>query len=231
MSLRRAWHEQAASWIRWARAPGHDSYWSFHGTRFLELVPPPGRLTLDLGAGEGRVARDLRVRGHRVVELDISPAMAAASAALGGHAVAADLASLPLPTASADLAVAFMSLQDVDDMPRAVAEASRVLVPRGSLVLAIVHPINSAGRFEYDRADAPFVIHGSYFALLRHAIDIERAGLSMRFAMEHRPLETYVRALEQAGFVIEALREVTEPDPLDRWSRIPLFLDLRARRS
>jgi hypothetical protein len=29
--------------------------------------------------------------------------------------------------------------------------------------------------------------------------------------------------------VIEALREVTEPDPEDRWFRLPMFLDVRAR--
>jgi SAM-dependent methyltransferase len=231
MSMRRAWDDGAANWIRWARAPGHDTYWRFHGARFLELVPAPGRLTLDLGAGEGRVARDLRTRGHRVLELDGSLAMASASTALGGQALVADLASLPIPTGSADLAVAFMSLQDTDDMPRAMAEARRVLRPGGCLVLAIVHPINSAGGFEGDRGvGQPFVIRDSYFARRRYTEDIERARLRMRFVSEHRSLEAYARALEDAGFVIEALREVTEPDPADKWSRIPLFLDLRVRR-
>jgi SAM-dependent methyltransferase len=230
MSMRRAWDDEAASWIRWARAPGHDTYWRFHGARFLELVPPPGRLTLDLGAGEGRVARDLRARGHRVLELDGSLVMASASSALGGHALVADLASLPIATGSADLAVAFMSLQDVDDMPRAMAEARRVLGPGGRLVLAIVHPINSAGGFEGDRsAEPPFVMRESYFSRRRYTDDIERNGLRMRFASEHHSLEAYARALEDAGFVIEALREVTEPDTRDRWSRVPMFLDLRAR--
>jgi SAM-dependent methyltransferase len=230
MSMRRAWDQEAASWIRWAREPGHDTYWRFHAAPFLEVVPPPGRLTLDLGAGEGRVARDLRARGHRVLELDGSFAMATASASAGGNAVVADLASLPIVTGSADLVVAFMSLQDVDDMPRAIAEARRVLGAGGCLVLAIVHPINSAGGFEGDRSvGQPFVIRESYFARRRCAEDIERDGLRMRFTSEHRSLEAYARALEAAGFVIEALREVTEPDPADKWSRIPLFLDLRAR--
>jgi SAM-dependent methyltransferase len=230
MSMRRAWDDEAANWIRWARAPGHDSYWRFHGARFLELVPPPGRLTLDLGSGEGRLARDLRARGHRVLELDGSLAMVSASTALGGQALVADVASLPIPTGAADLAVAFMSLQDADDMPRAMAEARRVLGPGGRLVLAIVHPINSAGGFEGDHgAGQPFVIRESYFARRRYTDDIERDGLRMRFSSEHRSLEAYSRALEDTGFVIEALREVTEPDPEDRWFRVPMFLDVRAR--
>jgi SAM-dependent methyltransferase len=230
MSMRRAWDDEATNWIRWARAPGHDSYWRFHASRFLALVPPPGRLTLDLGSGEGRLARDLRARGHRVLELDGSLAMVSASTALGGQALVADVASLPIPTGAADLAVAFMSLQDADDMPRAMAEARRVLGPGGRLVLAIVHPVNSAGGFEGDHeVRQPFVIRESYFAQRRCTEDIERDHLRMRFVSEHRSLEAYSRALESAGFVIEALREVTEPDPEDRWFRIPMFLDVRAR--
>ena len=59
---------------------------------------------------------------------------------------------------------------------------------------------------------------------------MERDGLPMRFESEHRPIESYSRALEAAGFAIEAIREVGDPDPADKWSRIPLFLDLLAVR-
>ena len=58
----------------------------------------------------------------------------------------------------------------------------------------------------------------------------------MTFHSEHRPLEFYARALEEAGFLIEALREprVTEAgatsDRDQRWQRVPLFLHVRAIR-
>jgi ubiquinone/menaquinone biosynthesis C-methylase UbiE len=58
----------------------------------------------------------------------------------------ADAAALPLDDASADLAIAFMSLHDIDAMSAAVREIARVLEPGGRLCLASVHPINSAGR-------------------------------------------------------------------------------------
>ena len=77
----------------------------------------------------------------------------------------------------------------------------------------------------------PFVVRGSYLASYRYRDDIERDGMAMTFHSEHRPLETYSRALEQAGLGIEVIREVTEEDPADRWSRIPMFLHLRAVRS
>src|SRR5262249_58210076 len=102
MSMRRDWDAEAANWIRWARAPGHDSYWRFHAARFLELIPPPGRLTLDLGSGEGRLARDLRARRHRGLELDGSLAMVSPSVALGGQAAGADAASVPILPGPAD---------------------------------------------------------------------------------------------------------------------------------
>lgn len=47
---------------------------------------------------------------------------------------------------------------------------------------------------------------------------------------EHLPLRDYTDALADAGFLIGRLREVTEPDPADKWHRIPLFLHNRAIR-
>jgi hypothetical protein len=52
MDLRELWETHAAQWIEWARAAGHDSYWSFHRDQFLQIVPPPGRRTIDIGCGE-----------------------------------------------------------------------------------------------------------------------------------------------------------------------------------
>jgi SAM-dependent methyltransferase len=235
--MREAWDRQAATWTMWTRTPGHDSYRQFHGARFFELVPAPGRLTVDLGSGEGRVARDLRAMGHHVVELEGSRALATASRELSPPLVVhADVARLPVADRVADIAVAFMSMQDVDEMPAANSEAARVLVPGGHLVMAIVHPINSAGRFDKAQGgepelDGPFVVRDSYFAERRYADDIVRDRLPMRFESEHRPLESYSRALEDAGFIIEAIREVGDPRPTDKWSKMPLFLDLRAVRN
>jgi ubiquinone/menaquinone biosynthesis C-methylase UbiE len=233
MSLRQAWDENAEHWIRWVRRPGHDSYDQFHGKRFLSLLPPPGRLTVDLGAGEGRLSRDLLAAGHRVVALDGSPTLAHACA---NHptalpATVADAAALPLRSSCADLVVAFMSLQDVDDLASAISESARVLLRGGRLCLAIVHPINSAGSFGGEDTNAPFVIAGSYLSTFRYHDDIVRDGLPMTFHSEHRPLQAYADLLEESGLLIESIREVSVDDQSDHWSRIPLFLHIRAVRS
>jgi hypothetical protein len=52
MDLREPWETHAAQWIEWARGAGHDSYWSFRRDQFLQIVPPPGRQTIDIGCGE-----------------------------------------------------------------------------------------------------------------------------------------------------------------------------------
>jgi SAM-dependent methyltransferase len=229
MRLRDAWEENAADWVRWAREPGHDSYWRFHRECFLDLVPAPGRLALDVGCGEGRVSRDLKELGHDVVGLDTSESMVAAAreADPQGEYVVADAAALPFPNGHADLVVSFMSLMDVDDMPGAAREFARVLEPGGRLALAVVHPMNSA--HEYDREGKHpadwLVLTESYFDRRIYRDEIERDGLRMVFESRHWTLEDYFDAILDAGFRVEALREIGDPSH-PRWSRYPLFLHL-----
>ena len=234
--LRDAWEENAAAWIAWARAPGHDSYWRFHRDLFLDLVPPPSGRTLDLGCGEGRLARDLAALGHDVAGVDVSPTMIAAARdeAPGMELHVADAADLPFDDGSFGLVLAFMSLQDVDDLSGATREAARVLTPGGKLCLAIVHPFSSAGSFTERAADAAFVVEGSYLDESRTDATFERGGLAMRFVSKHRPLETYFDALASSGLLVERLREKKLPESGfsdesgRRWQRVPLFLHLRA---
>jgi ubiquinone/menaquinone biosynthesis C-methylase UbiE len=169
--LREGWEAQAEQWIKWARAPGHDSYWRFHRDQFLRLLLAPGRQTLDIGCGEGRLARDLKELGHRIIGIDSSPSLVAAAREFDPSMDIrlADAAALPLDDACADLAIAFMSLQDIDGMPSAIAEAARVLEPGRRFCLAIVHPVNSAGKFEAATADARFVIKGDYLHAFHYA--------------------------------------------------------------
>ncbi|MDD7935649.1 class I SAM-dependent DNA methyltransferase [Actinomycetospora straminea] len=235
--LRRAWDEQADRWIAWARRPGHDTYERWHRDAFLPILPGPGRLTVDLGCGEGRLTRYLRSAGHRVVGVDGSPRLVAAAhgADPSGPVLNADAAALPLGDGVADLVVAFMSLHDVDDLDGAVDEVARVLVPGGVLCVAVVHPLNSAGTFRSRAAGSEYVVEGSYLGGRRYADSIERAGLGMTFHSLHHPLQDYTRAFERNGLLVEALREPAVPDEAvrddadRRWQRVPLFLHLRAR--
>ena len=232
MSFNPDWERVAEDWIAWARTPGHDEYWRYRDA-FFELVPAPGRATLEVGCGEGRVTRDLAARGHRVVSVDAAPTLlqAARDVDPGGRYELADAAALPFEDGAFDLVVAYNSLMDVDDMPGAVREAARVLEPGGRMGVCITHPFPEAGRFDGTEADAPFVIDGTYLSRRRFEGTFERDGLLMDFRGWAYPLEAYARAFEAAGLVIEALREPPSPDAArPHWRRLPMFLMLRLRR-
>jgi SAM-dependent methyltransferase len=236
----RTWEDEAADWVAWARTPGFDAYWYYSPAFFDQIVPAPGRRTLEVGCGEGRVMRDLAARGHTAVGIDSSPTLLehARGSDAGGEYVLADAAALPFADAAFDLVVAYNSLMDVDDMPGSVREAARVLEPDGRLAVCITHPISEAGAFSERTAGAEFVIRGSYLDRRRFDETFERDGLRVTFHGWCYPLSDYTRALEDAGLVIERLRETRAPDQLvdrdpgeARWRRVPMFMWMLARKS
>lgn len=134
-----------------------------------------------------------------------------------------DAADLPFGDESFDLVVAFNSLMDVDDMEGAVREAARVLERGGRLCACITHPMRDAGRYAGSDADAPFRIDGPYFGKRRFDLTVRRGAHEVRFHGWLYPLEDYARAFENAGFLLESLRE--PPDPA---RPLPNFLLIRA---
>jgi SAM-dependent methyltransferase len=230
-SLADGWDANAGAWIEWT-GRALDSYRA-HKPAFLPLVPEPGRLTVDLGAGEGRVSRELQRCGHRVLAIDRSATMMRAAATHPEEpvpAVVADAACLPIADAAADCVVAFMSLHDIDEVEQSIAEVGRVLAVGGRFVAAIVHPLNSAGDFDRGAPGPPYVVREPYTKARRYVDTRSRDGISMTYHGIHRPLQTYTEALAAAGLVIERLREHSADDPDDKWSRIPLFLHIVASR-
>ena len=218
------WEQQADAWAAFARTPGHDhAHERANFPPFLELLPSPGRRTLDLGCGEGRVGAELARRGHDVIGVDSSLRMVEL-AGESHDAVVADAADLPFDDGAFDLVVAYMSLMNMDDIPAATREAARVLEGGGRLCAAVLHPIAAAGEFA-DPADpdSTFVIE-RYFDKPTKIWVSDRGGIRVTFHDRCIPLATYGRALEEAGLLIERVREI----PFERQSRIPLFLHLRA---
>jgi SAM-dependent methyltransferase len=87
VTLRAAWEAEAEDWLRFCGEPDVFA-WRFNIPAFLELVPPPRGLTVDVGCGEGRLARVLMSRGHRVMGIDGSSTLvegAACRRARGGR--------------------------------------------------------------------------------------------------------------------------------------------------
>ena len=230
-----AWTAAAADWIAWARAPGHDAFWAYRDA-FRGFVGADDGAAIDIGCGEGRIARELAGLGYRVTACDGVPAMVEAARRAGSavECLLAPAAALPVADGAFDLAVMYNMLMDVDDIDAALAEAARVLRPGGRLVAGIVHPF--ADMLMAARVDGgELTFPESYFGTKPFDETTSRNGLSVRFRGWQRPLHAYADAIAGAGLTIAG---IAEPQPAadhpwsetGRWQRLPLFLWFDARK-
>jgi len=130
------------------------------------LNPQPGELIIDCAGGTGDIARRLarlarRARSRRggpdarVVVVDFDAEMLTQGRRRAHEPEIAwavgDAQRLPLPDASANAYVISFGLRNVTDIPRALAEARRVLKPGGRfLCLEFSRPVTQALRQAYD---------------------------------------------------------------------------------
>lgn len=141
------WNSNADAWTELARA-GYDVYRDhLNSPAFFALLPDVKGLSgLDIGCGEGYNTRLLAKRGARVTAVDIADVFIAhakhaeANEPLGIDYRVASAVALPFADESFDFATGFMSLMDVPEKNRALAEAWRVLKPGGFLQFSISHP-------------------------------------------------------------------------------------------
>jgi len=229
------WSQVAEEWVAWARKPNHDAFWAYRASLAAFIGRGNGK-ALDVGCGEGRIARELTACGFQVTAVDpVSRLVRAAIEVQSARNYAvASATELPFDNAQFDLVVAYNVLMDVEDVPTALKAFRRVIRPTGQLIISIVHPFVDHGRFTSKELNSPFILEGTYFGRQRFEGVEERDGLRMHFAGWSQPLEAYGMALEEAGLAITSLREPV-PDVDDGWNhiapwtRMPLFLWLKAR--
>jgi SAM-dependent methyltransferase len=123
------------------------------------LVPIRGR-SVEIGVGSGRFALPLGIR----CGVEPSRTMAALAARRGLALVRGVAESLPLADASQDLALMVTTICFVDDPPRALREAARILRTGGWLVLGLVDLASPLGRsYERRRQASPFYRSATFF--------------------------------------------------------------------
>lgn len=116
-----------------------------------EFLPLEGR-TLDIGVGAGVVADAVGADGRWVAGVDLSAVrLRRAFRRLMGAAARADATALPFATGSFD--AAYLAWLQIVPEPAVIAEASRVLRPRGRLVV-ITGPHRSPPDDEIGRVEA-----------------------------------------------------------------------------
>lgn len=202
---------RAAAYAAWARA-GQDQSFAPALDAVIDLLPPPPLDVLDVGCGEGRLGKALIARGYDVVGVDLDPAMVALAAEHHAAEVA-DATALPFGAAQFDAVVTAHVFMEIDDLDAALSEIGRVTRDGGSLVAVIEHPFSSGRKVDY------------YSRPQRYRWEMSFQGADLGLGGIHRPLATYVAAIERAGFSLQSLRETALPD-FD-----PLSLVLAARRS
>ncbi|MBP2704933.1 methyltransferase domain-containing protein [Microbispora sp. RL4-1S] len=192
------------------------------------LLADTGRRVIDLGAGTGKLTRQLSVRGLDVTAVEPSGGMREqlVAAVPGVRVLAGSAESIPLPTGAADAVLVAQAWHWVDTA-RAVPEVARVLAPGG--VLGLVWNMRDEredwtarlGRLLHPLGDAP--TNGVGVAALADRPDL------------FLPVETHVvewrhelGAEELVDLVASRSYVITLPDP-ERTALLAEVRDLVAR--
>jgi len=253
----RFWNANADAWTKLARA-GFDVYRDFLNTpAFFAMLPDVNGLSgLDIGCGEGHNTRLLAQRRALMTAIDISEVFIAHASHAEGREpsgidyVVASAVDLPFADATFDFATGFMSLMDIPETGRVLAEAYRVLKPGGFLQFSITHPCFDTPhrRNLRDENGLTYAIEvGDYFRNLDGAIsewlfgaappEVKQGLPKFKTPRFTRTVSQWLNLLIVTGFQLD---RIEEPRPSDETVRacpdmqdaqiVAYFLHIRARK-
>lgn len=231
------WDESARSWID---GLGTDGDWS---RRVVLDAPMRKRIAhrgftsaIDIGCGEGRFCRALQAEGISTVGVDPTAKLLARARELdpAGDYRLGIAEALNFDDATFDLAVSYLSLIDIPDLPGAIAEIHRVLRPGGTFLMANLQSFNTAG----DPSGWTLAADGTHRFYIDDYMDERCQWVTwngVRVQNWHRPLAAYMEGFLRAGF---ELRHFAEPEPTGgderqaaRYRRAPYFLIMEWQKS
>jgi len=171
------------------------------------------RRVLDVGCGEGQIARALV--DARVVGVDPTWAQLEVARSRGGGRayVRAAADALPVAGASFDAVVACLVFEHIHAVDAAIAEVARVLEPGGRFVFFLNHPLlqtPNSGWIDDHVLDPP----EQYWRIGAYLVEnetIEEVDKNIFIPFVHRPLSRYVNALASNGLTIVRMEEPAPP--------------------
>ena len=207
----------------------------------------PGEAVIDVACGQGVLCRALHEKGAQMTGVDAATELIAAARQRSGDAIrylVGDARNLSfLPDARFAAAACVLAIQNVHPIAPVFAGVSRLLVPGGRFVLVMMHPCfrgpketswgwDEPNKVQYRRVDR--------YLLPRKSPIVTHPGSEPdRYTWSfHKPIGDYVKALRNAGLLIDAIEEwpshkQSQAGPraaAENLSRkeIPMFMAIRA---
>ena len=214
MSDNGLWDEHAQWWI--------DGFTDGADPEYVEQIIPlaveelAGRhKVLDLGCGDGQIARALAARGSDVLGVDPTQLHIDVAIERGGgpRYVLGGATKIPADDNSFDAVVACLVFEHIDQMDEAMTEVARVLKPNGQFSFFLNHPLlqtPGSGWIDDHIIDPPeqYWRIGPYLVETESIEEVEK-DVYIRFI--HRPLSRYVNALLANGMNLERMVEPSPP--------------------
>ncbi|MGE5504721.1 MAG: class I SAM-dependent methyltransferase [Actinomycetota bacterium] len=195
----------------------------------IETIAFAGKRVVDIGCGDGHLARHLARAGATVLGVECSPrqlAKARAADPVAGVTVVEGVGqALPAADGSMDVAVFFNSLHHIpaEVMDAALAEAARVLVPGG--LVYVSEPLPEGAFFEAVRPiDDETEVRAQAQAALTRAVGAGRFTLAQRLTYVHtvamRDYEGFRERIVSANAEREARFAALDADMRARFARL-----------
>lgn len=235
------WDEHAQWWIDGFTAGADPEYEEQIIPLAVEELAGFGRV-LDVGCGDGQIARALAAGGAEVTGIDPTERNLQVARERGGGPVyvRGEAADLPFRDAEFDAVVACLVFEHIDELDSAVSEVARVLRPGGRFAFFLNHPLlqtPGSGWIDDHMIDPPeqYWRIGAYLVETESIEEVE-PGVRIRFL--HRPLSRYLNSLLAHGL---SLGRMLEPSPPEGFLRrapeyrlahtVPRLLYLRSTKS
>ena len=223
-----AW-EQHAGWWQDEFTAGADPEYEEQILPLVEQHLGGARRVLDVGCGEGQLARRLAALGVDVIGIDPTQAQIAEAVARGGGpSYAASTADeLPCRSGVFDGVVMCLVIEHIDPIEPPIREIARVLEPGGRFLLLLNHPLlqtPGSGWIDDQILGEQYWRVGPY---LRDDERLEEVAPGVDLPFMHRPLFRYVNAMGEVGLLVE---DMDEPPPPPAFSS-RLGVPRSARRS
>ena len=194
---------------------------------------------LDVGCGEGQVARRVAVLGAQVVGVDPTAGQLVTAVARGGGVryVRGAAEHLPLPDGAVDAVVMCLTLEHLEPFEPAVHEIARVLAPGGVFCCFLNHPLlqtPGSGWIDDHILGEQYWRVGPY---LPDDVAMEEVAPGIRLPFMHRPLSRYINVMADVGLLVERMVEpppppgfVAQAPEYAEAATMPRLLVLRARK-